>query len=61
MTCKGGDVAGGNAPSFRVCEVRLYERPVRLRMPFRFGVVTLREAPQGFVRARIEDAQGRSA
>jgi len=54
-------VAGVSAPSFRVSEVRLYERPVRLRMPFRFGVVTLREAPQGFVRVRIEDAQGRSA
>ncbi|MGN6572315.1 MAG: enolase C-terminal domain-like protein [Pseudolabrys sp.] len=52
-------VAG--APSFRVSEVRLYERPVRLRMPFRFGVVTLREAPQAFVRVRIEDTAGRSA
>jgi L-alanine-DL-glutamate epimerase-like enolase superfamily enzyme len=30
-------------------------------MPFRFGVVTLREAPQGFVRVRIEDEAGRSA
>ena len=50
-----------NAPPIRVREVRLYERPVRLRMPFRFGVVTLREAPQAFVRVRIEDGQGRSA
>ena len=50
-----------NAPQIRVREVRLYERPVRLRMPFRFGVVTLREAPQAFVRVRIEDGQGRSA
>ncbi|HEX6156929.1 MAG TPA: mandelate racemase, partial [Burkholderiales bacterium] len=31
----------------------LFERPVRLRMPFRFGVVTMTEAPQAFVRARI--------
>ncbi|HEU5177335.1 MAG TPA: enolase C-terminal domain-like protein [Burkholderiales bacterium] len=31
-----------------------FERPVRLRMPFRFGVVTMTEAPQAFVRARIE-------
>jgi len=54
-------VNAGGAPPFRVCEVQLCERPVRLRMPFRFGVVTLREAPQGFVRVRIEDAQGRSA
>ena len=58
---QGGQVAGANALSFRVREVRLYERPVRLRMPFRFGVVTLREAPQGFVRVRIEDLAGRSA
>ena len=50
-----------NAPPIRVREVRLYERPVRLRMPFRFGVVTLREAPQAFVHVRIEDGQGRSA
>jgi len=51
-------VSGGR--SIRVREVRLYERDVRLRMPFRFGVVTLREAPQAFVRLRIEDARGRS-
>jgi L-alanine-DL-glutamate epimerase-like enolase superfamily enzyme len=44
-----------------VREVRLYEREVHLRMPFRFGVVTLRQAPQAFVRVRVEDAQGRSA
>ena len=50
-----------NAPPIRVREVRLYERPVRLRMPFRFGVVTLRQAPQAFVHVRIEDGQGRSA
>ena len=49
-----------NAPEFIVREVRLYERDVRLRMPFRFGVVTLTEAPQCFVRARIELADGSS-
>ena len=43
-----------------VREVRLYERDVHLRMPFRFGVVTLTEAPQCFVRVRIELADGRS-
>jgi L-alanine-DL-glutamate epimerase-like enolase superfamily enzyme len=55
------DVLGANIPSIRVREVGLYERDVRLRMPFRFGVVTLREAPQAFVRVRVEDAQGRTA
>ena len=28
--------------------IDLYERDVRLRMPFRFGVVTLTEAPQAY-------------
>jgi hypothetical protein len=49
------------APAFRVSAIELVERPVRLRMPFRFGVVTLTEAPQAFVRARIELADGTSA
>jgi hypothetical protein len=49
-----------NAPLFTVREVRLYEREVHLRMPFRFGVVTLTDAPQCFVRVRIELADGRS-
>jgi len=49
-----------DAPRFAVREVLLYERPVVLRLPFRFGVVTLTECPQAFVRARIEFADGRS-
>src|SRR6201984_2274043 len=48
------------APVFTVREVCLYEREVRLRLPFRFGVVTLTEAPQVFVRARIELPNGSS-
>ncbi|MES2940261.1 MAG: enolase C-terminal domain-like protein [Pseudomonadota bacterium] len=48
-------------PQLRIREIALYERPVRLRLPFRFGVVTLTEAPQAFVRARIETADGASA
>ena len=43
---------------FSVLAIDLFERPVRLRMPFRFGVVTLREAPQAFVRARIRLENG---
>ncbi len=50
-----------DAPRFQVAEVVLHERAVRLRMPFRFGVVTLTEAPQLFVRARIRLADGREA
>jgi L-alanine-DL-glutamate epimerase-like enolase superfamily enzyme len=47
------------APRFHVVAVELYERPVKLRMPFRFGVVTLTAAPQAFVRARIRLPDGR--
>src|SRR4051812_3231599 len=36
-----------------------YERPVKLRLPFRFGVVTLRAAPQLFVRVRVRLADAR--
>ncbi|MCW0234870.1 MAG: mandelate racemase [Ferrovibrio sp.] len=49
------------APAFRLAEIRLFERPVTLRLPFRFGVVTLTEAPQAFTRLRIETSDGRSA
>jgi L-alanine-DL-glutamate epimerase-like enolase superfamily enzyme len=48
-----------SAPRLQVVAVELYERPVRLRLPFRFGVVTLTEAPQAFVRARIRLEDGR--
>jgi L-alanine-DL-glutamate epimerase-like enolase superfamily enzyme len=48
------------APLFHIREITLHERDVRLRLPFRFGVVTLTECPQLFVRARIELGEGRS-
>jgi hypothetical protein len=46
---------------FCVAEIACFERPVKLRMPFRFGVVTMTEAPQAFVRARIRLEDGREA
>jgi len=46
---------------FTVKEILFLERDVRLRLPFRFGVVTMREAPQAFVRARIRLEDGREA
>lgn len=49
----------GSAPRLRISEVRLYEREVRLRMPFRFGVVTLTRAPQAVARVRIALENGR--
>ena len=42
-------------------EIDLFERDVRLRLPFRFGVVTLTQAPQAFVRARIRLENGKEA
>lgn len=47
--------------NIRLVEAEAFERPVRLRLPFRFGAATLREARQIFLRVRIEDARGRSA
>lgn len=49
------------ATKFQLAEIALYERPVRLRMPFRFGVVTLTECPQAFARVRIALPDGRTA
>jgi hypothetical protein len=45
----------------RLVEAEMFERPVHLRLPFRFGAATLREARQMFLRLRIEDGRGRSA
>ena len=47
--------------TLRVREVAFFERDVRLRLPFRFGVVTLTEASQVFARARIALEDGREA
>ena len=46
------------APSFTIDSIEFLERDVRLRMPFRFGVVTLTEAPQAFAHVRIRLAGG---
>ena len=46
-------------PLFKLIDVEIYERPVLLRLPFRFGVVTLTQCPQAFVRVRIETATGK--
>ena len=44
----------------RLMEASFYEHPVELRLPVaRFGVVTLTEAPQAFVRVRVRLADGR--
>src|SRR5207248_8347389 len=45
--------------TFSIGAVDLFERPVRLRLPFRFGGATLNEAPQAFVRAHVGYGDGR--
>jgi enolase-like protein len=49
------------APRVTVREVRLLERDVRFRLPFRFGIVTLTESPQAYVRVRVASEDGREA
>jgi hypothetical protein len=46
---------------FSISDIELFEREVKLRMPFRFGVATLTRAPQAFVRATIELENGKRA
>ena len=47
------------APRFRVLEVERREWPFRLRLPFRFGVITVTHGRQAVLRARIRDESGR--
>ena len=51
----------GTRPRLVVESIDLFERDVKLRMPFRFGVVTLTEAPQAFARVSIRLADGRES
>jgi Enolase C-terminal domain-like len=50
-----------SAVKLKLASIELLERDVKLRMPFRFGVVTLTESPQAFVRCRIRTEDGREA
>jgi hypothetical protein len=51
-------VSMAEAPRFTIEEIALYERDVVMRLPFRFGVYTLTEAPQAFARVRIRTEDG---
>jgi hypothetical protein len=42
-------------------EVERYERHVKLRLAFRFGVITVTDATQAVIRARISLANGRTS
>jgi len=48
-----------SAPRLKLIAADFFERPVKLRLPFRFGNATLTQAPQVFVRARIKLVDGR--
>ncbi len=48
-------------PKLRVMDVRVTTRPVGLRLPFRYGVVTLREAREARVSVLIQLEDGRQA
>ncbi|SDE11997.1 enolase-like domain-containing protein [Belnapia rosea] len=47
------------APRFRILEIERREWPFTLRLPFRFGVITVTEGRQAVLRARIRDEAGR--
>src|SRR5258706_14091234 len=42
-------------------EVERYERQVKMRLAFRFGVITVAEATQAVIRARISLSDGRTS
>jgi len=46
-------------PKVQVLGVEAFEQPFRLRMPFRFGVITLTEGRQAFVRVHLRLDDGR--
>jgi hypothetical protein len=50
-----------SAPAFRITAIDCFERPLRYRMPFRFGAATVTHAIQAFVRARVRLGDGREA
>ncbi|MEP7302105.1 MAG: enolase C-terminal domain-like protein [Caldimonas sp.] len=47
------------APRVQVLGVEAFEQPFRLRMPFRFGVITLTESIQAIVRVQLRLEDGR--
>ena len=42
------------ARALRLHSVELFERPVTLRLPFRFGAATVTRCPQAFVRVEAD-------
>ncbi len=50
-----------DAPRFRLAEAQAHEWPFALRMPFRFGLITVTNGRQAVLRARIATEDGRQA
>lgn len=50
-----------SAPLLRVESAEFFESPCRLRLPFRFGVITVTEGQQAQVRVHVRLADGRQA
>jgi len=48
-----------SAPRLKILGVEAFEAPFRLRMPFRFGVITLTEGLQAIVRVQVRLEDGR--
>src|SRR5690606_37095897 len=51
--------SGSNAPRVEIVEIIRRERPYKLRMPFRFGVMTATHGRQAVITVRIRLADGR--
>jgi hypothetical protein len=49
-----------DAPRLKLVDVERYERDVRLRLPFRFGVTTVTHATQAVIRATVALPDGRT-
>ncbi|MEO7854543.1 MAG: mandelate racemase [Rubrivivax sp.] len=47
------------APRLKVVQVDRFEQPVKLRLPFRFGVITVTEGVQAIARVRVRFEDGR--
>lgn len=48
-----------NAPRFEITDIERHEWPFTLRLPFRFGIITVTHGRQAVVRARIRTEDGR--
>ncbi len=53
-------MTASQATELKLETVERFERDVKLRLPFRFGVITMTEATQAVVRVTISLADGRS-